>query len=122
MFVWQVLSAFAVALLFTAVFVIIFGPGGRLEHAAGFFVLVFLASWAGGLWVGPVNTEITGIYWIPYFIVGLVFGLMLAMVLSSRRQLRREVKNKIDIVLWLIIVILLALVATGYILPPEAVV
>lgn len=118
---WDLFSAFAVALLFTLIFVAMFAPGPRIEHAAAFFVMVFLASWAGGLWFGYTRFELAAVFWLPYFVIGLLFGLMLAAVLATRVHLRRESKVKINVLLWVLIAVLLALVVSGYLLPPEVI-
>ncbi len=45
-----------------------------------FFLLIFLAAWAGGVWVTPVGPPVWGVYWLPFVIVALLFTFLLAAV------------------------------------------
>jgi hypothetical protein len=69
------------ALFFGLLLTIIFTGGVRRDLWANFFfffLVVFLAAWAGGVWIGPVGPPFWGIYWVSFLIVGLFFALILA--------------------------------------------
>lgn len=80
MFFFHALFAFAVAALLTGLFAGLFGRSGPWASAWLFFLVLFFASWAGGLWITPIGPSVWGIYWFPFLFVGLIFALMLASV------------------------------------------
>lgn len=78
MFFTHLLLALVIALLFTAIFPI--GMRGyRGVHAfLIFFLLLFFAVWAGGIWLTPVGY---GYPWLIFLLVGLFIALLIAAVL-----------------------------------------
>jgi hypothetical protein len=72
------LLAFTVAVLLTAVFAGLVGRSGPWASAWLFFLVLFFASWAGGLWITPIGPSVWGIYWFPFLFVGVVVALLLA--------------------------------------------
>ncbi len=81
MFLGGLLLAVIFSLLLTAV--IAAGVGGRrtLGELLPFFLLVFLAAWAGGIWLGagPMWWDF---YWVPAIIIGVVVSLIF--ILTTR--------------------------------------
>jgi hypothetical protein len=71
-------TAFIVGLLVTAVFVAGFRRRGPWNSVVWFFLVVFLAAWAGGLWMKPYGPTFWGLYWLPMLLLALLFGLLLA--------------------------------------------
>ncbi len=129
---YHVLIAFVVAILFSAVFAAIVHFGrthrGRLG-AAGlfiFFCLVFLATWAGGLWMPPFGPPAWGVSWLNFLLVGLVMAAVIAAAAapSDRRPSRAGAAALDDarsaspiglsIFFWVAVVILLLVVIAAY--------
>jgi flagellar biosynthesis protein FliQ len=75
------------ALFFALLFVVLFGRGFRLrgpwKRFSLLFAVVFLATWAGGVWLTPVGPVLWGGYWLPFLIVGLVVSLLLAATVAA---------------------------------------
>lgn len=44
----------------------------------GFFLILFFATWAGGIWIGPLGPPFRGIYWLPFVLVAVLVGFLLA--------------------------------------------
>jgi zinc transporter ZupT len=83
--------ALGIAFFLTVVFVVLGRRARSWRQILVFSVLVFLAAWAGGIWIGPVGPAILGVYWLSFFAVGLVFALLQeALAASARRAAPRE--------------------------------
>ena len=90
MFSLQLIAALAVAIVLSAVMVLVFrwqrpGVRGYWTSALYLFSLLFVASWAGGVWAAPFGPEIGGVYWLPFLIAGAIFSLLLLGVVPFRR-------------------------------------
>jgi hypothetical protein len=132
MFFADLLFAFLVALLLSLLFVPLRGPRGARDGRSAvsaivfFFLILFLASWAGGLWLTPVGPPLWGAYWVPI----LLFGVFVALLLSAaseppRRYNRRRTPEAPEaeaavaaatfgLMFWILMVALLAAVIAGY--------
>jgi len=78
MFFIDLLFALIFALILSAVFIMAFrrkDPWGR--HFI-FFVIIFLAAWAGGVWLKPIGPPLWNVYWMSFLLVGLLFAILLA--------------------------------------------
>lgn len=76
--------ALIVALIMTAIFVWGFKVRGVNSNALAFFFIVFLSSWAAGIWVRPLNYALPqNIPWLPQLIVGLITSLLMAWEVPS---------------------------------------
>ena len=83
--------ALGIAFFLTVIFVVLGRRARSGRRILVFFVLVFLAAWAGGVWIAPIGSRIMGVYWLSFFVVGLVFALLQeALAASARRAAPRE--------------------------------
>ncbi|MDA8165367.1 MAG: hypothetical protein M0017_10110 [Desulfobacteraceae bacterium] len=41
-----------------------------------FFILIFLATWAVGIWARPFGPSLWGVYWLTFVIVGVIVALL----------------------------------------------
>ena len=73
------------ALLVAVVLVAIFGLGYRRSRLDSglfwFFVLLFLATWAGGVWLTPLGPPVFGISWLSFVLAGAFFTLLIMALL-----------------------------------------
>ena len=60
------------------------GRRGRRSGFFWFFLLIFMVTWAGGVWLMPFGPMIMGIHWLPFAVVGLI-GAVLISLLAGRR-------------------------------------
>jgi hypothetical protein len=72
-----IFAALLVALLFTLVFSASYRKRGSWGALLIFFLIIFLASWAGQLWINPIGPMVYGVSWVPLIFVGLVFAFLL---------------------------------------------
>jgi len=126
---FEVLLYTALAVLITAVFAIVFKQRGPWGSLWAFFLIIFLAIWAAGLWVRPYGIETFGITWVPVAFFGVLFALVVSAAAppSNRRTMQKEekidpeAKNKPALVafsayFWLLMVVLAIAIILGYIL------
>lgn len=90
-----------------------------------FFLMLFLITLAGGLWIKPFGPTIYGVFWVPLLIIGLFAGLFLyhstpdrlprnRQERMQRRQDQRETRQleqltyvTLDVFFWIIIFLLI---------------
>ena len=87
MFYLDVIIALIFALALAA---LLFYPLGRrgpgpMEGILFFFLILFLAIWAGGLWLVPVGPALWGAPWLSFLITGVILALILAAATPPRR-------------------------------------
>jgi hypothetical protein len=49
-----------------------------------FFLILLLATWAGGMWIGPFGPTFRGIFWLPFVLVAVLVGFLLAAIAPQR--------------------------------------
>jgi hypothetical protein len=84
MFILELLFAFITALVLSTLLAL---KWGREATRTGFFwllLLIFLASWAGGVWVRPFGPLLWGIHWLPFLSAGLIAALIFAVSALQR--------------------------------------
>jgi hypothetical protein len=84
--------AFFVALVLSLIFVRGLRRGGPWSSFLAFFIIIFLASWAGGLWMRPLGAALWGVYWLPFLLVGLIFALVIAAASMPSKPARPPVE------------------------------
>jgi hypothetical protein len=128
MFFADFLFALAIGLLLTALFGAAFrirGPGAAWWT---FLLIVFLAAWAGRLWVRPFGPPLFGVIWLPSLLMGVLFALVLAAVVPARpprtrseaiAQARAEeaAVSMIGAFFWALLIGLLVAIVLGYLIP-----
>lgn len=126
MYWMQVLFAFLMALLFTAVFTWGFERRGPWSSVLVFFLIVFLAAWAGSLWLSPAGPAFLGIFWVPIVAVAFIFAVLLSAALPHRpptqevetiSQVEREEQAKervFDAFFWVLLAGFVIVIILGY--------
>ncbi|HJT36226.1 MAG TPA: hypothetical protein VJ783_29665 [Pirellulales bacterium] len=97
----HILFAIVVALVFTAILAAIFGREGYEEGgwatALILFGVLFLTSWAGGVWLTPIGPQLLGVPWLPFVLMGFVAALLLAAMSPGRPpRTRREAREQAE--------------------------
>jgi len=120
--------ALGIAFFLTILFAVL---GRRARSYAGiliFFTVVFLAAWAGGVWIGPVGPRLLGVYWLSFVVVGLVFALIQEAFAASSKHAaprerieaieakeERELERIFNIFLLVLLALFIAAIVIGYI-------
>jgi hypothetical protein len=94
MFFPEILTALVVALVLSLVFALV-TPGEKKKTGLFWlFLILFLATWAGGVWIRPFGPTLWGIHWLTFVLVGILVALFLA--LSAPRRAPRGRRETID--------------------------
>ncbi len=127
-----IITDLAIALIFTLLIGLFFlgcRRCGPWQGLGWFFMLLFLFTWAGGVWTGPYGPVLWGYYWLPFFIVGIVFALLLAAAVvprppRNRKEAFKQAKTEaaaeqvtdmaVNTFFWILVMVLVAALATHY--------
>lgn len=117
-------AALIISIFLTLLFSATFKSRGPFRGLAIFFLVIFLATWAGHLWITPMGPVFMGIAWLPLFFVAIIFAiLMLAVsqhhsagVKESREEKAMEEASVVAIGLffWILLIALAVSIALGY--------
>jgi len=86
----DLLIALVVASLLAAVVFLLLRSTGPWASFPLLFFALFLATWAGGIWLAPIGRPVGGVYWVPFLMAGIVFALLLAAVVPPERPEEQE--------------------------------
>lgn len=78
MFFAHILTAMAIAVGLWALFSFGFRRGGPWPGLLMFLILIFLGTWAGGVWLQPFGPVFWGVSFLPFLIIGLLVALLVA--------------------------------------------
>lgn len=128
--VWiHVLFAVLAAIAFTAILLAI-GRGNAYESggwgaALILFAVLFLTSWAGGIWLHPLGPELFGAPWMPFVLTAFVVTMLVA-AMSPVRRSRGQVEARqaavaeevvgttVSAFLWIFAICLIAAITLHY--------
>jgi hypothetical protein len=81
-----------------------------------YFFIVFLATWAGQLWINPFGPTYWGISWISLIIAPIFFWvLILALIPPLPSTKEEEAASAIlGVFFWIVLIALLLSIGTGY--------
>jgi hypothetical protein len=130
MHIYGIVASIIIALLLTLIFSTSYrhrGPWGGLLF---FFLVIFLASWAGQLWI-PRGPVLFGVAWVPLVFIGVLVAILLLAAGSSAidrapvnppaEKIAQEDASilAIGFFFWLLILILIIAITVGYWVLPE---
>jgi hypothetical protein len=90
MFLKELLTALIIALTVSLVFALLSRREGRRTGFVYLFLIIFMATWAGGVWIRPFGPPIGDVYWLGFLMAGLIVALLLALFLPQRPPRGRE--------------------------------
>jgi hypothetical protein len=127
MFWKDLITALIISLGLSAIFIAGFRKKGPWDNFLVFFAIIFLTSWAGGIWISPLGPPIGGVYWLPFLIIGLTFALLLAAVTSpfprdttvrlveaGEKTPEKRKAMVLGVYFWLLIFALVIMIVTRY--------
>lgn len=87
-----------------------------------FFIIIFLATWTGQLWITPFGPVGWGVAWLPLFLVALFFSFLIFSLLppvpkpvtKTEKQTEEGAALAFGILFWVMVILLLASIITGY--------
>jgi hypothetical protein len=72
------LAALAVALIVGGLFVWLTRRSGPAHGVLWMFLLILLATWAGGIWLRPFGPVVLGVHWFAFIVSGVIVVLLLS--------------------------------------------
>ncbi len=126
--IYGVIGALLLAVILTSIFSRSFRHRGPLGGLLLFCIIVFLAAWAGQLWINPIGPIALGIAWLPFTFVAISVALLLVAAASGDRK--PAAKNPepvpqeavpfmaIGLFFWLLLLFFLIAILLGYYIVP----
>ncbi len=87
MFIAEIIFAFLIGTILASILAYPLdrrGPG-PLDGLLFFFLILFLAVWAGGVWLTPVGPPVWGVPWLGFLVVGILIALIVAAAVPPRQ-------------------------------------
>ncbi|MCF8145810.1 MAG: hypothetical protein K9N21_18020 [Deltaproteobacteria bacterium] len=89
--------SFVIAVILTGLYVLVTRKSGRRTGLIWLFLLIFLAIWAGGVWIRPFGPTLWGLHWLVFVLAGLMIGLLLIIILPRKPPAgRHETLNMLE--------------------------
>lgn len=113
-------SIIPAALIITFFIVVLFSFFTKrpLRGFALFFLLIFLVTRSGSLWVSPYGPLAWGASWIPMLFIGFLFSFLILALLPAANTKAEERQNEPIIAagmfFWLLLIVLIISIAFGY--------
>jgi hypothetical protein len=121
----ELVFALAIALFLTITYTAVVRRVKSKRRILAFFSVVFLAAWAGGIWITPAGPTFLGIYWLSFLVIGLLFALLFEVItgLSGPRRLKEkevgreaeEMQTELSLSFFILFVAFIILIVLGYI-------
>ena len=127
MFFVDLLLALAVALLLSAIFSAVFHTRGPWGIWWIFLLVIFLATWAGGLWLTPFGPTVFDVTWLPFLFVGLIVTLLLTAVVPpagpprtygeavAEARAEEAAVAALSIFFWIMVISFVVVIVLGYV-------
>lgn len=62
---------------------------GRRSGFFWFFLMIFMLTWAGGVWLLPFGPTAVGVHWLPFALVGLIGAVVVSLIAKRRYPANR---------------------------------
>lgn len=132
-FLYEFLFALVIGLVLTTIFSVLINKTRKWQTILLFFVILFLATWAGGIWIRPFGPALLGVYWLPFMVIGLIFALLLTMLLPNKPpRTTKEASKKAEtaiiadklfkLFLWILFIVLVVSIIVAYVSPARVVI
>lgn len=76
--------SFVIAFLLTGLYIFLTRGAGRRTGLVRLFLIIFLATWAAGIWLKPLGPTLWGIHWMNFLLSGIVIVLLLSLIVPQK--------------------------------------
>lgn len=139
MIIIHLIYALFIALGIAWLFALTLGHRGPWNSIFWFFIVIFLFSWGGGVWLTPFGPTGWGVAWLPFLFGGFFIALLLSAAAPRSSQARRPVRGEttdatylkeqaakekgeetaLSVSFWFLIVLLAVVIVCNYIWHPN---
>jgi hypothetical protein len=89
--------SFIVAVLFTGLYVLLTRGDRRRTGLIWLFLIIFLTTWAGGIWLKPFGPMLWGVHFLTFLLAGLIIVLFLIIAIPRKAPRgRRETLDMLE--------------------------
>jgi hypothetical protein len=97
MIVKELITALLIATLMVTGFLLLIRRSGTRYGKMWLFLIVFGATWAGGVWIRPLGPPVGGVYWLTFVLAGIIaVGLIGLFTLHRPPHGRHETLEKLE--------------------------
>jgi thiol:disulfide interchange protein len=68
----ELLTALLIATIMVTGFLLLIRGSGTQYEKLWLFLIVFVATWAGGVWIRPFGPPVRGVYWLTFALAGII--------------------------------------------------
>jgi len=128
----EFILSFVIALILSIGFAVLTRKRGKRQGFWWLFLLIWVATWAGGVWLRPIRPTVGGSDWYQFLIAGLIFVGLIALFIPSRpphgrietleklvemrrgRVIEQATYITLGVLFWLILIIFIAAILIRY--------
>ena len=89
--------SFILAVFFTGLYVLLTRGDVRRTGLIWLFLIIFLTTWAGGIWLRPFGPRLWGVHFLTFLLAGLTIVLFLVIAVPRRAPRgRRETLDMLE--------------------------
>ncbi len=97
MFILELIFAACISLVLSGLFVLATRNRTRRTGFLWLSLIIFLATWAGGIWLKPFGPSLWGIHWLGFLVAGLFVSAILVIATPNRAPKgRRETLDMLE--------------------------
>ena len=67
---------------------------GPWASSRALFLVLFLSTWAGGVWIVPFGPTVRNIYWLPFLLVAVLTSILIAAIEPPRDRTHAELAER----------------------------
>lgn len=125
--------AAVIAALLTVVFAVALKIKRNRIGFIWFFLIVLMATWAGGVWLKPFGPAVDGVRWLPFLTIGIFFAFLIAFFgprkpphgrretidkleeIAREKELEQITYNTLHVFFWIVFIALVGAVIARYV-------
>jgi hypothetical protein len=98
MILLDIMMALIVAIILSAIFALSTWRGNKKSGFIWLFLIIFIATWAGGIWLRPFGPKLWGLHWLSFLLIGFLVALFLSLKTPSNHppRGRRETLDMLE--------------------------
>jgi hypothetical protein len=134
MFILEVIFAACISLLLRGLFVLVTRNRNGKTGSLWLFLVIFLATWAGGIWLKAFGPSLWGVHWLGFLVAGLFVSIILVITMPNRapkgrretldilekvarnRELNQITYLTLGVFFWILLAFLIIAIISRYIL------